>query len=204
LSANQLPVRLTLVSASPRRRELLARLDLPFDVVPSEADEILEGPDPISLAAQNAQRKVQGSVHFGDRSRLLLGADTIIAFAGQIFGKPAGIEGARRMLTALSGQVHEVITGVCLSGPALVTAAPAIQVETAAVSRVRFHSLTPQDIEAYLDSQEWEGKAGAYAIQGLGSSLVADLDGDLDNVIGLPTHLIHDLLRTHYRHCRFL
>ena len=200
---NLVTVRLTLVSASPRRRELLGKLGLPFDVLPSAAAERWAATDALELAQINARRKVEKSIHYRARDRLLLGADTIIAFDGRIFGKPAGRESAGRMLHALSGRWHEVVTGVCLSGPA-VSGLETSTIESAASTRVRFRSLSSSDIEGYLAGGEWNGKAGAYAIQDAGRALVEKLDGDYENVVGLPTELIHELLSRHFRHCRFL
>jgi septum formation protein len=200
---NLLSVRLTLVSASPRRRELLERLGLPFDVLPSNAAERWAAADARELAQVNARRKVEKSVHYRALDRLLLGADTIIAFDGRVFGKPAGRESAGRMLRTLSGRWHEVVTGVCLSGPAVSGVEP-VTIASSVLSRVRFRALSSFEIEAYLDAGEWHGKAGAYAIQDAGGALVETLDGGRENVIGLPTELIHELLARHFRHCRFL
>ena len=200
---NRIPVRLTLVSASPRRRELLSTLGIPFDVQPTHAEELLEGADPQELAVRNARLKVERSSFFEDRSRPLLGADTIVTIDGRMFGKPGDVNSARDMLSALSGREHEVITGICLSGPALQAGERHI-IQSASVSRVRFRDLPPRDIDNYLAGREWIDKAGAYAIQGLGGALISHLDGDFDNVVGLPLHLIHDLISTHYSHCRFL
>jgi septum formation protein len=195
-------VRLVLVSASPRRRELLRRLGLPFDVLPSHAAERWRAQDATELACENARRKVERSELWGNSGRLLIGADTIINYRNLAFGKPIGEESARRMLERLSGDVHDVITGVCLAGSS-VTADP-ICVVAAAVTHVRFHELASEKIRAYLDTGEWAGKAGAYAIQERGSALVESVDGDFDNVVGLPITLIHGLLCQHFSHCRFL
>jgi septum formation protein len=107
------------------------------------------------------------------------------------------------MLHALSGRWHEVITGVCLSGPA-VSNHETSTIESAARTRVCFRSLSSSDIESYLAGGEWSGKAGAYAIQGTGGALVESVEGDYENVVGLPTELIHELLSRHFSHCRFL
>lgn len=195
-------VRLTLVSASPRRRELLSKLGQPYDVLPSHAAERWLAVNPSELAVSNARRKVERSETFGDMNRVLLGADTIIAFDGRIFGKPAGLESARRMLQDLSGRWHDVITGVFICGPS--TGKKELYVDSAAVTHVRFHHLSADDVEGYLRSDEWRGKAGAYAIQGIAGSFAARLDGDFENVVGLPTGLIYDLLNQRFGHCRFL
>jgi len=192
------------VSASPRRRELLAKLGIPFDVCPSKASELQAAMDGQTLAMMNARLKVERSSFREDRSRVLIGADTVIALDGTQFGKPDDIESARRMLAAMSNRTHEVITGVCISGPAQSSDGPLIEVQAAATSRVRFRVLDSKHIQDYLDTGEWEGKAGAYAIQERGRDLVAGLEGDLDNVIGFPMVLVNDLLCTHFSHCRFL
>jgi len=114
---SRLPIRFALVSASPRRRELLSRLAIPFEVLPSSVAEQWTATDPPSLAMANARRKVEASPMHGDPARLLLGADTLIAVDGDTFGKPVGLDAARRMLQRLSDRWHEVVTGVCLSGP---------------------------------------------------------------------------------------
>lgn len=104
------------------------------------------------------------------------------------------------MLVALSGAWHEVVTGIWLVGPA--AASPHfVEIGDDAVTRMKFRRLSPQDITDYLDSHEWLDKAGAYAIQGYGRNLVETVDGDFENVVGLPTKLIHGLLSEHFRHC---
>jgi len=192
------------VSASPRRRELLSKLGIPFDVCPSDAEELLTAADGCVLAILNARRKVERSSFVEDRSRVLIGADTLIALDDRFLGKPDDLASARNMLSLLSGRWHDVITGVHLSGPAAMMDAPFIHVESAVVTGVHFRPLSEQAVQAYLDTGEWEGKAGAYAIQGAGGDLVTEFNGDFDNVVGLPTNVIHDLLSTHYSHCNFL
>jgi septum formation protein len=203
---NLITVRLTLVYSSPRRRELLQKLGIPFDIRPSHASERWIATECTALATLNASRKVEGSSLFGDGTRLLLGADTIVVLGSRPFGKPAGIESARRMLVALSGNTHLVITGISLAGPAPapIPTRPIIRVEASAQTHVRFRPLTDSDIGAYLETGEWLGKAGAYAIQESGSDLVSNIDGDFDNVVGLPVTLLNDLLSKHFSHCRFL
>ena len=201
--AESVDVRLTLVSASPRRAELLQQLGVPFDIFPSQVSERWVAENGSELAIDNARRKVERSPLCGDRSRLLLGADTLIQTDSRILGKPAGPESARRMLQILSGRQHEVITGVCLAAPAADPQAPLIWADAAAVSQVLFHGLSSDKIRSYIRSGEWEGKAGAYAIQGMAGEFVAYLNGEFDNVVGLPVQLIRDLLRQKFIHCRF-
>jgi septum formation protein len=201
--AESVDFRLTLVSASPRRAELLQQLGVPFDIFPSQASERWITGSGIELAVDNARRKVERSPLYGDRSRLLLGADTVIQVDSRILGKPAGPESAQRMLQLLSGREHEVITGVCLAAPAADPQAPFVSTEAAAVSRVTFHGLSSEKIRSYVRSGEWEGKAGAYAIQGTAGEFVAHLEGEFDNVVGLPVQLIRDLIRQNFLYCRF-
>ena len=194
-------VRLTLVSSSPRRAELLSRLGVSFDIFPSQVPERWVDVEGGELAKMNARLKVERSSFHGDPSRLLLGADTIIR-AGELFlGKPAGSEAANRMLELLSGREHEVFTGVCLSGPAEMPGQPLIQVIAVARTTVRFRQLSTKEISQYIRSGEWKDKAGAYGVQGSAREFVEHLDGDLDNVIGLPVQLIHDILCQKFIHC---
>jgi septum formation protein len=194
-------VRLTLISASPRREELLRRLGVPFDILPSGASEVWQSRDPGSLAMHNARRKLERSSLYGDRSRVLLSADTIIWTGDGLLGKPVGAESARRMLTRLAGTSHRVYTGVCVQGPD--TREGTIVEAAVAVSSVVFYDLSASEVDAYIGSGEWKDKAGAYAIQGKGGSLVASVEGEYENVVGLPLHLIRDIISQKFVHCRF-
>jgi septum formation protein len=109
--------------------------------------------------------------------------DTAVVLDGRVFGKPAGDGEAREMLAALAGRVHDVISGLCLAGPGL-------EVVEHDVTRVQFRPLAGSEIEAYVASGEWEGRAGGYAIQGRGAALVARIEGDYLNVVGLPAALL--------------
>jgi septum formation protein len=193
-------VRLTLVSASPRRRDLLQEFDHQFDVRPSHAPENWSGSDAAAVAERNARMKVERSTDFRDRSRLLIGADTLIALDGQLFGKPQNESSAERMLLRLSGRRHDVLTGLCLAGP---VANDYVTVGGCARSIVECERLAPDTIRCYLGSGEWAGKAGAYAIQGMAGEFFRLISGDRDNVVGLPLRLLNELLRTHFGDCRF-
>ena len=180
--------RLILASASPRRADLLRQLGVPFEVIPSEIPEILPpGPvkEAVTALALAKARAVAGRVSPG----VVLGADTAVVLAGEVFGKPESPEAARRMLRALRGREHEVITGVAL------VQAPSGQEETAAVvSRVLMREYGPAEIEAYVASGEPFDKAGAYAVQAAGGALVANVDGCYTNVVGLPLTTTRRLL----------
>ena len=171
---------LILASASPRRRELLRTLCPHFRVVPSDLEETLVGGSPRAAAAGLALDKARAvAARVGEG--VVLGADTIVVIDGQALGKPTGPDDARAMLRRLRGREHEVITGV-----AVVDARTGRSEATAVVSRVRMAEYGEAEIEAYLATEEPLDKAGAYAIQGRGSALVAGLEGSFSNVVGLP------------------
>jgi septum formation protein len=170
---------LILASTSPRRREILEQLRIPFEVVVPEYEE-LQG-DPVEHALGKAR-----SVGFFDE-RPVLGCDTEVICDGRVFGKPQTEEDAEEMLESLAGKTHDVVSGL-----ALIT--PAWEEVHRDVTRVTLRPLDARDLAHYLGSREWEGRAGAYAIQGLGASLVERIDGDYLNVVGLPSALLVRLL----------
>jgi septum formation protein len=174
---------LVLASTSPQRRSILQQLRIPFDVVAPEYEE-LPGTSPLERAAGKAR-----SVDGGDRP--VLAVDTEVLFGGELLGKPQDITEAEAMLDALSGRTHEVVSGLCLRTRAW-------EELHGATTLVTFRPLTPRDLAHYLESREWEGRAGGYAIQGLGASLVERIDGDFLNVVGLPGHLLVSLLAARF------
>ena len=170
---------LVLASASPRRRELLERVGLVVEVHPADVDETpRSGEAPRELVRRLAHAKAQ-RVSADMPGRFVLAADTVVAVAGQILGKPRDAENARAMLRALSAQTNDVVTGVCLVGP---TAARRFESTT----RVAFREVSPEEQAAYIASGEWKGKAGGYAVQGLASAFILTVDGSYTNVVGLP------------------
>ena len=180
--------RLTLASTSPQRRAILDQLRIPFGVAaPDYVEDDPPDADPDELVRGHAEGKAR-SVHTA--GCLTLGVDTTVVLDGRVYAKAAGRDEARRMLRALSGRTHTVVSGICLLGPEVVA------VEVASTD-VTFRPLSPELIEAYVESGEWEGRAGAYAIQGLGGRLVARIDGDYLNVVGLPGALLLSLLGRH-------
>ena len=185
-----------LASGSPRRRELLEREGVEFSVRVSEVDETLEPDllaDPPEAAKKLAERKagaVVQEVLSGDYTGMaaILGADTMVVCEGEIFGKPASLSDAKRMLRRLAGTTHEVITAVSVwlvaaPEPDQVSLGFRTFVDSAAVT---FHELSDDQIVEYLRKGESFDKAGAYAVQGAGADLVKHVQGDLDTVIGLP------------------
>lgn len=181
---------LILASTSPRRRMLLTEMGLDFTVkAPTLAEEALDTSLPLAEALEQLALAKARSVAALEPQALVLGADTIVCKDGQVLGKPADAAEAVRMLTALSGDVHEVITAVALCCCEKGWAGTAH-----AVSRVRFRTLSAEEIADYVASGEPLDKAGAYGIQGEGGRFVASLEGDFDNVVGLPATCVQDLL----------
>jgi septum formation protein len=174
---------LVLASTSPQRRAILTQLRIPFEVVETAYEESAEG-DPLEHAAGKAR-----SVDGGDRP--VLGVDTVVVCGGAVLGKPRDAGDAERMLETLSGRTHEVVSGLCLRTPHW----EELHGET---TRVTFRALAPRDLAHYLASGEWEDRAGAYAIQGLGANLVERVEGDYLNVVGLPAALLVRLLATRF------
>ncbi len=162
---------LILASTTPRRREILEQLRIPFDVVVPQYEETLGDP------VEHALGKARSVGPFDDRP--VLGCDTEVICGGRVYGKPESEEDAEAMLESLAGKTHEVVSGL-----ALIT--PAWEEVHREVTRVTFRPLDARDLARYLASGEWEGRAGAYAIQGLGASLVERIEGDYLNVVGLP------------------
>jgi septum formation protein len=184
--------RLVLASASPRRRELLGRLGLPFDVVPSEVAEALPpGVAASRIAADLALAKARDVARRLGADLVVLGADTLVVLDGRPFGKPASREEARAMLAALRGRVHEVVTAVAV----VETAAPKREATETVTSRVLMRDYAPAELEAYVASPEPYDKAGGYGIQGEGGRLVARVEGCYTNVVGLPVSTTARLLR---------
>ncbi len=179
------PGRLILASSSPRRRELLAAMGVEFEVVSPETDEDIRG-TPGEMTRGLAQRKAR-AVSASHPSDTVLAADTLVCVAGAVLGKPADVADAARMLAMLSGVWHEVHTGVC------VIAGGEEQLGHA-VTRVRFSPMTAAEIAFYCASGEPMGKAGAYAIQGLGGMFIEEISGSYSNVVGLPTGLVYRML----------
>jgi septum formation protein len=176
--------RLLLASTSPRRRQILEQLEVPFDVVAPRYEETED--DPIAHALGKAR-----SVLDEADGRPVLGCDTEVVCAGRVYGKPARPEEAEEMLESLAGRTHEVVSGLALLTPAW-------EEVHRAVTRVDFRELTARDIAGYVASGEWEGRAGGYAIQGRGAALVERIEGDYLNVVGLPVALLVGLLAVRF------
>ncbi len=179
---------LVLASTSPQRRAILEQLRIPFEVVaPVYEEHDPPDADAATLVRDHAIGKAR-SVHVD--GRVTLGVDTTVHLDGRVYGKPADEDEAAHMLRQLSGRTHTVLSGLCLLGPGL-------ELVHHELTDVTFRLLSRGDVAGYVASGEWQGRAGAYAVQGLGGRLVARIDGDYLNVVGLPGALLVDLLEHH-------
>ena len=170
-----------LASSSPQRIAIMAQLGLPFETIQHRYEETGSS-DPVVHAVGKAR-----SVADEAAGRPVLAVDTVVVFAGRVYGKPEDAADAELMLDSLSAKTHEVVSGLCLLTPEW----EEVHRET---TRVTFRHLSPRDLAHYIAWGEWEGRAGGYAIQGLGASLVERIMGDYLNVVGLPAALLVRLL----------
>ncbi len=177
-----------LASGSPQRRAILEQLGVAFEVIVSDAEE-LESGEPEQVARENARRKATAVRDRLQREPVILGVDTLVTLDGEIFGKPSDRGHAATTLRALAGRTHRVVSGICLLDGAQ-------EREATAVTTVTFRPLTDSAIDWYLDTGEWQGRAGGYAIQGLGAALVSSISGDYLNVVGLPVATLLEMAPT--------
>lgn len=170
-----------LASASPRREELLRQIGCVFDVVPSRAAEIADVTlAPTELALANAKLKAR-QVAAEHPGVAILGADTVVCLGGRVYGKPQNADDAKFMLTQLSGKIHRVVTGLALVNNKRLYS-------VAAVTEVRFASLTEDETDAYVATGEPLDKAGGYAVQGKAAAFIEGINGSYSNVVGLPLY----------------
>jgi septum formation protein len=182
---------LILASNSPRRKELLTQAGIPFEVVPSLYEEHNHpGIPPAQLVKEQALDKALEVAHRYPE-RTVLGADTLVVLDQSILGKPKDAQEAHAMLTEIQGRWHEVYTGVALIY-GKDSSAQKTHVQT---TKVHLRTLSPQEITAYIATQEPMDKAGAYAIQGYGALLVDAIEGCYTNVVGLSLPVVWDLLQ---------
>jgi septum formation protein len=176
----QVPMRLTLASGSPQRKEILEKLGIDFEVVVSGVVELTEG-DPEELVVANARRKAEAVE--GD---FVIGCDTDVVLDDEVLGKPADPAEAREYLDRMSGRAHTVMSG-------LVVVEDGEERSGVDKSTVVFKDLSAAEKERYVRFGEWQGRSGGYAIQTLGSTLVERLEGSVSNVVGLPVGLLAEL-----------
>jgi septum formation protein len=180
---------LILASGSPQRRAILERLGVAFTVRVTDVEELSEG-DPVEVARENALRKARAALRPG-AAEAVLGCDTLVTLDGVIYGKPSDETAARATLTALGGHTHEVISGIAL----LLTDEGAETAERVAVARTRvtFAPIDEELLDWYVGTGEWRGRSGGYAIQGAGQKLAQKIDGEIENVVGLPVIALRDI-----------
>lgn len=183
---------LILASSSPRRQKLLQQMGLHFITIPVHVEEALNGINPELEVAELAERKVHSLLSQNPRYKKywIVGADTVIVCRDRVIGKPRFKDEAREYITSISGNTHQVITGVALFSPKQGTIK-----KKAEITEVDFASLTEEEIEWYLDTGEWQGAAGGYRIQEKGSYFIKKIHGSFSNVMGLPIHTFYGMLK---------
>lgn len=185
----ELPKKVILASGSPRRRELLTRMGIEFEIDVPDVDETVKG-TPEEMVTILAERKAR-AVADKREDGIIVAADTLVALSGCALGKPKDDEEAKQMLTSLSGRAHQVYTGVCV----IRVAPDGMEIrKDAACTHVSFRSLSEEEIDAYVATGEPRDKAGAYAIQGGAAAFVEGCEGSRSNVIGLPVGLLQQML----------
>ncbi|CAN7330857.1 Maf family protein [Paenibacillus sp. LjRoot153] len=187
--------RLILASSSPRRQELIQSFGLPYIIRVSDADETVEQKiTPSELVELLSLRKastVKEMLEVQDQHGIIIGSDTVVVYNEEILGKPVDEQDAFRMLKGLQGNIHQVYSGV-----ACVDAATGQQVVSHSVTHVRMKPMTDEQILRYIATGEPKDKAGSYAIQGIGATIISGIEGDYFTVVGLPLSLLSDLLLT--------
>ncbi len=182
-------VKIVLASQSPRRKELLQKNGIPFTVYVTDTDEtVTEQLSPAQFVEELSFRKAKSAAEvFLGEQVLIVAADTVVALENEIFGKPDDEADARRMLRLLSGKAHSVFTGVTLGYVAENTVT---YQKTVCETKVYFYPISEEEITKYIQTKEPFDKAGSYAIQGIASKFVEKIEGDFDNVVGLPVFAI--------------
>ena len=188
-------MKIILASKSPRRKEILENLGLDFEIIVADADESCDIKEPCELVMTIAAKKGKAVIEaLGDERQkdvLLIACDTLVYASGEFLGKPHDNADAQRMLRMLSGNAHEVISGLylCYNGK---------EVRRAESTKVFFDEMSDTDIQKYIESGEPCDKAGAYAIQGKASAYIKGIEGDYFNVVGLPAHLLLKTLKEEF------
>ncbi|MGE4282702.1 MAG: nucleoside triphosphate pyrophosphatase [Clostridia bacterium] len=175
-------MKLILASASPRRQELLTQVGLNFEVFPSTIEEKIDATlPPEKIVQQLSYSKAKDVASQALQDCIVIGADTVVAYKNNILGKPKNNQEAYKMLKMLSGNVHHVITGFTI-----IRTSDDKAITSFEKTLVEFNDLSDSEIDRYISIGEFEDKAGAYGIQGVGSLLVNKIEGDYFNVVGLP------------------
>ena len=187
--SSALTTRLILASASPRRRDLLAQIGIvPDAILPADIDEASQRDEsPVQTASRLAVEKAR-AVAALEPDAYVLAADTVVAVGRRNLGKPASVDEARRFLKLLSGRRHRVLGGISVIAP------DGRVSDRLSTTLVRFKRLSEAEISGYLDTGEWDGKAGGYAIQGLAAAFVPAVSGSYTNVVGLDVAMVRLML----------
>ncbi len=181
-------MKIILASASPRRKEILSGLGIDFSVVTADTDENCDLCDPAALVETLSFRKAEAVAKIAEPNSLIIGADTVVAINGEILGKPKNKADADRMLHLLSGNTHQVLTGVTLLYNGKRHTAHA-------VTDVTFQTMTEQEIADYISTNEPYDKAGGYAVQGKTARYITGINGCYWNVVGFPINLFSNMLK---------
>ena len=181
-------MKIVLASNSPRRKELLARYGYEFEVIPSHIEETLDSNLSPKENVKNLAKSKCLDVYKNNADKVVIGADTIVVYQNEIFGKPNDRNHAFEMLKKLQGNIHEVMTGICIIGNNKIY-------NEVVVSQVEFYPMSDEEINEYIATKEPNDKAGAYAIQGIGGKYIKRFIGDYDNIVGLPIGLVDQILK---------
>lgn len=187
---------LILASKSPRRREILHQMGIPFIVSAVEIDETVHYRKSVRLSVMNVARQKAEEAASAFSNGLVLGVDTVVSFNGRVLGKPENAEQARSYLRMLSGNQHEVLSGITVYDTGM-----GIGRSECSVSTVQFSKMSADEIDSYIDGGEWADKAGAYAIQGRAALHILSIEGSYHNIVGLPVEKLYTLLKgfTYFR-----
>lgn len=184
-----------LASASPRRKELLEQLQLTFEILPACGPETIMETDPPQVVIDLSRQKAEEIAKRTTKDAIILGADTIVTWKNKIMGKPKTPAQAVEMLTQLSGRTHSVYTGVT----AIIRSNGNSSLHSfAEETRVTFYSMTSEDIDAYVATKDPMDKAGAYGIQGICAKYIKGIEGDYNNVVGLPIGRLYQEILQYY------
>ena len=182
--------KIILASKSPRRRELLQLLEIPFEVLVSDEEEVITSTNPAQVTEELASQKALAVARKLDEG-IVIGADTVVSVDGQILGKPKDKEDAKKTISLLQGRSHMVTTGVSLVDATGQQETICFHVGT----KVKVASMTALEIEDYIKSEEPYDKAGSYGIQGIFSKYIEGIEGDYFNVVGLPVHALYSAIK---------
>lgn len=184
--------KIILASASPRRRELLNQIGIDFEVITSNCDEIITSTDPADVVQELSYQKAMDVYNRTDGDRIVIGADTIVYADGQILGKPADVNECRKMLELIQGKIHYVYTGVTIIED---NTTPVIK-SFAESTAVKVYPMSNKEIDDYIATKDPMDKAGSYGIQGYFARFIEGIDGDYNNVVGMPVGRLYQLLKS--------